>query len=357
MNHYTSSFAGMASDDPTIRDAVLLVVHNGYPENAGELQGELTDGQFRAVTQAAVWHFTDGTTMDEAAAELGRFNTAFQWTSEMTVAYNKLVTGDDLDAVPDGYSLDLYITNATDAEGMGVQSLLAAYGTTVPSTEKTSVRVTKRWYGDPAESVTVRLFRNGTDTGRFIRLTAANDWSGTFADLDAADADGNAYAYTVKEDPVDGYLALEPTGDASGGFTLANVQTTDIAVRKKWQGKAGDEAEVSLLADGAVIDTFTLTDGCDWQHTFSDLPAYDPKTGRKIVYTVSETPADGYATEISGNASDGFTITNTLVPEAKVETTPKTGDALTAGGIVAAMASFGIAGCVIGSVIKRRHQP
>ena len=357
MNHYAAGFVGTASDDPTIRDAVLLVVHNGYPEDAGELQGELTDGQFRAVTQAAVWHFTDNTTMDEAASELGMFNAAFQWTPEMTTVYDKLVAGDGLSAVPDGYSLDLYITNATDAEGMGVQSLLAAYGTTVPSTEKTSVRVTKRWYGDPAESVTVRLFRNGSDTGRSIRLTAADGWSGTFADLDVADANGNAYAYTVKEDPVDGYLALDPTGDASGGFTLANVQTTDIAVLKKWQGAALDKAEVSLLADGAVVDTVTLSDDCDWQHIFTDLPAYDPKTGRQIVYTVSETPVEGYSTEISGNASDGFTVTNTLMPEAKVETTPKTGDSLTTGGIVAAMASVGIAGCVIGSAVKRRRQP
>jgi TQXA domain-containing protein len=128
MNHYAAAFAGTSPDDPTIRDAVLLVIHNGYPEDAGELQGELTDAQFRAVTQAAVWHFTDGASMDEAAAELGAFNDAFQWTPKMTAVYDKLVAGDGLSAVPDGYSLDLYITNATDSEGVGVQSLLAAYG-------------------------------------------------------------------------------------------------------------------------------------------------------------------------------------------------------------------------------------
>ena len=61
---------------------------------------------------------------------------------------------------------------------------------------------------------------------------------------------------------------------------------------------------VNLLADGEVIKTAAVTAANGWKYSFEGLPQF--KDGRKITYTVSEQPVDGYKTTIDGTA-----ITNT----------------------------------------------
>lgn len=41
------------------------VLYNGYPHNASDIQGELTDARFRAVTQYAVWYYTDSKNLED----------------------------------------------------------------------------------------------------------------------------------------------------------------------------------------------------------------------------------------------------------------------------------------------------
>lgn len=72
-----------------------------------------------------------------------------------------------------------------------------------------------------------------------------------------------------------------------------------------------------------------ISDGNKWNDSFTDLPEY--KAGKKIAYTVSEKEVKGYKAVISGNAEEGFVVTNSHTPkEANTTNTdkqsPKTGD-------------------------------
>ena len=60
------------------------------------------------------------------------------------------------------------------------------------------------------DSVTVRLKGRTSDPDspkidQSITLTAENGWKGVFLNAPDTDSNGNAYTYTVTEDPVPGY--------------------------------------------------------------------------------------------------------------------------------------------------------
>ena len=134
---------------------------------------------------------------------------------------------------------------------------------------KTEVSVKKVWNdannqdGKRPSSITVKLLADGQDTGKTLELNAANNWAGSFTDLDA-DKAGKVIAYTVIETTkVEGYIS-EVTGDATSGFTITNSytpETIDITVAKNWNdannqdGKRPDKITVNLLADGTKIDS------------------------------------------------------------------------------------------------------
>ena len=71
-------------------------------------------------------------------------------------------------------------------------------------------------------SVKIRLFADGKDTGKELKLNAGNGWKGSFDGLPAFEG-GRRIAYTVAEDAVEGYSS-EVTGDASKGFTVTNTK-------------------------------------------------------------------------------------------------------------------------------------
>ena len=184
--------------------------------------------------------------------------------------------------------------------------------------EKTSVSVEKKWSdasnqdGVRPSSVSVQLYANGKASGDPVTLDAANSWKHTWSDL-AKNAAGKAIVYTVKEVNVpDGYVS-ETSGDAVSGFIITNKHTpgvTAVCGVKTWDdnddqdGVRPKSITVNLLADGEVIKTAAVTAANGWRYSFEDLPQF--KDGRKITYTVSEQPVEGYKTTIDGTA-----ITNT----------------------------------------------
>ncbi|MEH6891506.1 Cna B-type domain-containing protein, partial [Bacillus sp. JJ864] len=90
----------------------------------------------------------------------------------------------------------------------GYQSEVNGYDITNTKVGKTKVEGTKTWKDNNATDrpslIQVELFRNGEkiDTKE---VTATNNWKYTFADLEAYDANGVAYKYELKEQPVTGY--------------------------------------------------------------------------------------------------------------------------------------------------------
>ena len=104
------------------------------------------------------------------------------------------------------------------------------------------------------------------------------------------------------------------------------VEKTRIPVEKVWNdgnnqdGSRPGSVTVKLLADGKETgNELTLNESNDWKGSFTGLPVYED--GTKIVYTVKETAVPGYASSISGDAENGFVITNTPEPD-EPETEP-----------------------------------
>ena len=205
----------------------------------------------------------------------------------------------------------------------GVVSGDMATGFTITNTntEKTTVKVTKAWVGTPAASVDVKLLADGAEK-ETVTLTATDNWTHTFTNLDKYGADGHEIVYTVDETPVAGYTKAI-SGTAATGFTIknTNTETINIPVTKTWVGTAGTSATIKLLADGAEKETVTLTAADNWTHTFSNLPKFDTTDGHEIVYTVDEVDVPNYTKGISGTAATGFTVTNTITGKVSVPVT------------------------------------
>ena len=183
--------------------------------------------------------------------------------------------------------------------------------------EKTEVPVEKKWLGKALKEVEVKLLANGQEV-QTAKLNEANSWKHTFKDLPKYDDSGKEITYTVKEVAIEGYES-KIEGNAKDGFVITNknLAKTEVPVEKKWLGKAVNEIEVKLLANGKEVQTAKLNEANSWKHTFKDLPVYD-ENGKEITYTVKEVAIEGYESKIEGNAKDGFVITNKNLAKTEV---------------------------------------
>ena len=188
---------------------------------------------------------------------------------------------------------------------------------------KTEVSVKKVWKdadnqdGKRPSSITVKLLADDQETNQTLVLNVANNWAGSFTNLDT-DKGGASIKYTVVEEPVTGYTS-EVTGDATSGFIITNTytpETVDVTVTKNWNdnndqdGKRPSSITVNLLADGTKVDSREIQAAADgtWTAKFEKLAKY--KDGKEIKYTVTEESVVGYKSSI-----DNFTITNSHDPE------------------------------------------
>lgn len=225
-----------------------------------------------------------------------------------------------------GYTVDKTSSNnANETIAKGETQTAGFTNTYTP--EKISVQVNKVWSdgenqdGKRPESVTVKLLAGGQATGKTVTLNDENSWTASFTDLNKY-ANGTEIQYTVSEDSVEGYTAAV-TGSAAVGYTITNShtpETTSVTVTKKWSdadnqdGLRPESVAVTLYADGISTDkTLTLNAENNWQGSFTGLAVN--KGGTAIKYTVKETAVKGYTSAITGDAAQGYVITNTHTPE------------------------------------------
>lgn len=110
-------------------------------------------------------------------------------------------------------------------------------------------------------------------------------------------------------------------GIGSNGTVIIGKEgpTTDINVQKAWEDKGSSNrpqtVTIHLLANGQDTgETLDLSASNEWKGTFKGLPV--TQDGKKIVYTVQEKPEiNGYTSSITGDATNGFTVTNSRKPE------------------------------------------
>ncbi|TBX77864.1 Cna B-type domain-containing protein, partial [Bacillus mycoides] len=197
----------------------------------------------------------------------------------------------------------------------------AVNGIKLPISNKvktTSIAGMKTWKGDNEKdrpsSIKVELLQNEKviDTKE---VTAADGWKYKFDNLAVYDANGVAYKYEVKEQPIDGY-----TTEVKGyDITNTKVAQTKVEGTKTWKDDNAKDRptmiKVDLLQNEKVIDTKEVTAADGWKYKFDNLAVYDAN-GVVYKYEVKEQAVNGYQTEVKGND-----ITNTKVGQTKVEGT------------------------------------
>ncbi|MBQ3155791.1 MAG: Cna B-type domain-containing protein, partial [Clostridia bacterium] len=195
--------------------------------------------------------------------------------------------------------------------------VLNCLGTTVSAT------VTKSWNdnfdqdGLRPGSLLVTLSNGQTET-----LSAANNWTATVNGLPKYNENGQEITYTWTEGELPEGYELTNTSVNGTITTLTNTHTpelTNVTVTKVWAGDADyafftrpEIVTVKLLANGLIINEVTVTpdENGSWTYIFKNLPKY--QDGMEIDYTVSEDAVAGYTFQITGDMTEGFTITNTL---------------------------------------------
>ena len=202
------------------------------------------------------------------------------------------------------------IFTADDGSGVKLVSEVTGNqtaGFTVTNRQVTSFSVQKNWNdqndqdGKRPKFLTVHLMANGVQTGDPVKLTADNNWTYTWENLDAADADGNVIKYSVTEDNPAGYNQSSSTVTASGTSLTreagSDENTINVHVTKEWPegGTHPSSICIVLLADGNLVEgkTAILNTDNSWSADFKNLPA-KKEDGTEIVYTVKETSAGGY---------------------------------------------------------------
>lgn len=125
---------------------------------------------------------------------------------------------------------------------------------------------------------------------------------------------------------------------SNGTVTIGTEETTSVPVEKKWiddnnvNRKRPESVTVKLIANVEnkkyEIEKRQLSKDNNWKTIFKNLPT---KAGEKdIKYSIKEVSVEGYTSKITGNATEGYVITNigtpNIPPEKPNEEFPKTGD-------------------------------
>ena len=232
--------------------------------------------------------------------------------------------------VPAGYTVD-HDYKAVDGTGNAYATVTNFY-----TPELTDLNVQKVWDDDdnragkrPA-SVTVELYSNGVATGQTAELNPANEWDHTFLNLPKYSG-GKRIAYSVVETPLDatlGYEAAKYELDAQTRIaTVINTrhdEKIDVTVNKVWDdadnqdGKRPTQVQVTLYANGIDTGVSKVLDANNnWSAAFTDL--YRHYSGKEVVYTVMETPVNGYTAAYKITADNVGNVTiqvkNTHAPE------------------------------------------
>ncbi len=215
---------------------------------------------------------------------------------------------------------------------------------------KTQITVDKTWNdandqdGIRPDSLTYTLTGMAGDATAFtdtvtVDVAADGSASKTWTNL-ATYYDGTKIEYAVTEAAVSGYTtqvgALTEVKDEEGnvtGYTVAvtnthEVKKTTVTVNKAWEDfenkyETETPITVQLKADGENYGApVTISERNNWTYTWTDLEFNQRKEAATaetapVVYTVVESPVDGYETaygEVTKAANDTYSVavTNTL---------------------------------------------
>ena len=230
---------------------------------------------------------------------------------------------------PEGYVLDSNPMKVTIKADGAVKTVK---NTVDPNASK-KLTVKKIWKdennqdGKRPASIAVDVYANGQKLAdKTVTVTGGStdaEWTAQTTDLPIFDASGQKITYTIGEDQLDGYDAPEVD---QGNLTVTNSRTPEkIAIKasKKWDdaenqdGKRPANVVVKLYKEvggqKSEVANRTLTEADQWATEFANLNKYEK--GQEVVYSIEEDAVPHYQSQVTGNAADGFVVTNTYKPE------------------------------------------
>ena len=230
---------------------------------------------------------------------------------------------------PEGYVLDSNPMKVTIKADGAVKTVK---NTVDPNASK-KLTVKKVWKdennqdGKRPASIVVDVYANGQKLAdKTVTVTGGStdaEWTAQTTDLPIFDANGQKITYTIGEDQLDGYDAPEVD---QGNLTVTNTRTPEkIAIKasKKWDdaenqdGKRPANVVVKLYKEvggqKSEVANRTLTEADQWATEFTNLNKYEK--GQEVVYSLEEDAVPHYQPQVTGNATDGFVVTNTYKPE------------------------------------------
>lgn len=183
------------------------------------------------------------------------------------------------------------------------------------------------------ESIEVNLLADGEVVDK-IELSDDNDWTQDLKALKIYNEEDEEINYEVEEVDVPEGYKVEVNGNLLEGFTITNTLTIDqlpiipitkVDVEKQWEGKALEEVEIVLYANGEKIKSIILSEENNWKHTFNSLPVYLDQDGEEAIeYTIDEIDVEGYEKTISGDQNEGFIVVNKEIIEDETDKTDET---------------------------------
>ena len=230
---------------------------------------------------------------------------------------------------PEGYVLDSNPMKVTIKADGAVKTVK---NTVDPNASK-KLTVKKIWKdennqdGKRPASIAVDVYANGQKLAdKTVTVTGGStdaEWTAQTTDLPIFDANGQKITYTIGEDQLDGYDAPEVD---QGNLTVTNTRTPEkisIKASKKWDdaenqdGKRPANVVVKLYKEvggqKSEVANRTLTEADQWATEFTNLNKYEK--GQEVVYSLEEDAVPHYQSQVTGNATDGFVVTNTYKPE------------------------------------------
>ena len=230
---------------------------------------------------------------------------------------------------PEGYVLDSNPMKVTIKADGAVKTVK---NTVDPNASK-KLTVKKVWKdennqdGKRPASITVDVYANGQKLAdKTVTVTGGStdaEWTAQTTDLPIFDASGQKITYTIGEDQLDGYEAPEVDQE---NLTVTNTRTPEkisIKASKKWDdaenqdGKRPANVVVKLYKEvggqKSEVANRTLTEADQWATEFANLNKYEK--GQEVVYSLEEDAVPHYQSQVTGNAADGFVVTNTYKPE------------------------------------------
>lgn len=196
-----------------------------------------------------------------------------------------------------------------------------------------TLKIMKSWTGDKKKDrpkeIKLQMFV-GEHYVQDITLKESENWTTEIKDFPDPDTlkdnkTNEILPINFKEKDGDKYLlsVLSREKDSQNliyKIQLDNSVNTSVKVTKKWidnenkQGIRPDNITVGLLANGKDTGrTIVLSENTNWKGEFEKLPMYE--NDEIVKYEVKEiSKIKGYTSKIEGNSSEGYIITNKIIP-------------------------------------------